>query len=243
MTKTTKQMPAFLLLAPYFVGLAAGFILIFLGAWADMEATFYGFPRQGEPGLSGFNCPILMTRNDVGAISFVASNTTDVEIRPSVRILASSPALPEESLERIELAPGASKKFEWRVDADNIDLNNFIFVRVLMFSSYPLPSREAVCGIFVLDLPISGRVLLPLLVAISLLGMTWGLYAMKHSKPGGPKWIAKYLPALAFLFIALVAGLIFMAMGAWIQSTFTLAVITLLLFILLSSFLLTEHGN
>lgn len=242
-TLNNKQTPAFFLLAPYFIGLAAGFFLILLGAWADMEATFYGFPRQGDPGLTGFSCPVLMTRDDVGTISFVATNTADIEIRPSVRILMSSPALPEEHLERIKLAPGESKKFEWRVDADNIDLSEFIFARVLMFSSYPLPSREAVCGIFVLDMPISGRILVPLLVAMSLFGMGWTLYAMNRAKLGGEKWIAKYLPALTFAFVVLILGFILTSMGAWIQSTLTLVIIALLLFILLSSFLLTERRN
>lgn len=236
-----KQTPAFFLLTPYFIGLAAGFALVLFSAWADMEATFYGFPRQGDPGLSGFSCPVLMTRNDIGTISFVASNTADINIKPSIRVLVSSPALPEEHLERIQLAPGESKRFEWRVDADNIDLGEFIFARVLMFSSYPLPSREAVCGIFVLDMPMNGRVLLFLLVAMSLLGMGWGLYAMNRSKLGGGEWIAKYLPALTFVFVVLILGLIFTFMGAWIQSTLTLVVIALLLFILLSSFLLTEQ--
>ena len=240
-TLNNKQTPAFFLLTPYFIGLAAGFILIILSAWADMEATFYGFPRQGDPGLSGFSCPVLMTRSDIGTITFVATNTADIQIRPSVRILMSSPALPEEHLERITLAPGESKRFEWRVDADNIDLNEFIFARVLMFSSYPLPTREAVCGIFVLDMPISGRILLPLLVAMSLFGMGWGLYAMNRSKLGGAEWIAKYLPALTFVFLVLILGFIFTYMGAWIQSILTLVVIALLLFILLSSFLLTEQ--
>ncbi len=240
-TLNTKRIPAFFLLTPYFIGLAVGFFVIVLAAWADMEANFYGFPRQGDPGLSGLSCPVLMSRNDIETITLVASNTADINIKPSIRILMSTPAVPEEHLERVELAPGESKKFEWQVDADNIDLKQFIFARALMFSSYPLPSREAVCGIFVLDVPVSGRIILPALIAMSLFGMGWGLYAMNRSKLGGGEWIAKYLPALTFLFVALIVGFIFAFMGAWIQSTLALVVILLMLFILLSSFLMTER--
>lgn len=155
----------------------------------------------------------------------------------------SSSILPEEQLERVKLAPGESKKLEWQVDAGNIDLGQFIFARVLMYSSYPLPSREALCGIFILDLPISGRITLPLLVAISLFGMSWGLHTMNRAKLGGGEWIAKYLPAMKLLSVVLVLGLIFCFAGAWVASTMTLVVILLMLFILLSSFLMTERRN
>lgn len=238
-----KRIPAFFLLTPYFIGLVVGFSLVFVATWADMEATFYGFPRQAEFGLSKFSCPILMTRNEIGTISLNLSNTTDVEIRPSIKVMMSSSILPEEQLERVKLAPGESKKLEWQVDAGNIDLGQFIFARVLMYSSYPLPSREALCGIFILDLPISGRITLPLLVAISLFGMSWGLHTMNRAKLGGGEWIAKYLPAMKLLSVVLVLGLIFCFAGAWVASTMTLVVILLMLFILLSSFLMTERRN
>lgn len=203
-----------------------------------MEASVYGFPRQAHAGLKGFSCPVLMTRREVGRIAFTISNTTDGKISPFIKFMASTPVLLEEHREDFDLAPGESRTLEWQVDADNIDLGQFIFAKVLVISAYPLPTREASCGIFVLDLPIRGRETLWLLIAISLIGMGWGLYAMHVSRLATGARLAKYLPALAFLVIAVLLGFIFVFAGAWVQSTLVLAVILLLSVILLVSFLM-----
>jgi len=231
-------MPAYLILLPYLIGLAAGFFLILVSTWADMEASVYGFPRQAHAGLKGFSCPILMTRRETGRIAFTISNTTDGKISPFIKFMASTPVMLEEHSEDFDLAPGESRALEWQVDSENIDLGQFIFAKVLVISAYPLPTQEASCGIFVLNLPVSGRTTLWLLIATSLIGMGWGLYAMSMSRRAAGARLAKYLPALAFLSIAILLGFIFVFAGAWVQSTLTLAVILLLSVILLVSFLM-----
>ncbi len=239
MTNKNKQAVFFPRLS-YFAGLIAGVFLVFIATWADMEATFYGFPRQADPGLTGFACPVLMTRGDSNTLSFSINNQTDSKITPSVKLWVSTPILPEEYNEMAELAPGESKRFTWQVDARNIDLERFIFAKAMMYSSYPLPSQEATCGIFILDLPLSGRVIFPALIAIGLLGMGWGLFRMYKTR-GANEWVDKNVPALTFIAVVLAIGFVSSLMGAWIQSILVLAVIALMLFILLSSFMLSER--
>lgn len=235
-----KRKPIFPPLLSFVIGMVVGVFLVFVATWADMESAFYGFPRLADAGLRGLNCPVLMTRDDTAMISLRLSNPTDDRVSPAVKTMISTSLVPEESLETIELAPGESKRLEWRVDSDNVDLDRFIFAKTLMYSAYPLPSRETSCGIFILDLPGSGRVLLPLLVAASLLGMGWGLYGMNRFNAGNA-WIEKNLRAMAFLGIMLVLGLVISFMGWWIQSILVLAVVVLMLFFLLGSFLMSER--
>lgn len=235
-----KRKPIFPPLLAYVIGLVVGVSLVFVATWADMESAFYGFPRLAEAGLRGLTCPVLMTRDDTATVSLKLSNPTDDRISPVVKTMISTALVPEDFIENVELAPGESKRLEWRVDSDNVDLDSFIFAKVLMYSAYPLPSQETSCGIFILDLPGSGRLLLPLFVAISVLGMGWGLYGMNRFNAGND-WISKNLRALVFLSVMLVLGFVISFMGGWIPSILLLAVVLLLIIILTGSFLMNEQ--
>lgn len=239
MTTNKRQTLSFSLLF-YFVGLSAGLFLMFVMTWADLEASFYGFPRQADPGLTGFNCPVLMTPSDSGVLSLSFTNTAEIKVNPVVRVWVSSPIVAEERNVQIELAPGESKEFEWTVDARNIDLKRFIFAKAMVYSAYPLPSLDATCGIFILNLPISGKALLPLLIGVGLLGMSAGLFGLYKLRDIN-EWVGKYFPALSFVTLILVLGLITSFRGAWVQAMLLFAVVVLLLIIIFGSFLLHEE--
>jgi hypothetical protein len=226
----------------YIIGLSVGLFLIVAAAWADMESTFYGFGRLASAGLRGLSCPILMTRDETRTISLDVSNTTDSPISPAIKTEISTALVPQEFLESIKLAPRESKRLEWSVGPENIDLERFIFAKVLFFSAYPLPNREATCGIFIVDLPGSGRVLVPILVALSLLGMGWGLYAMRQSADSNG-WVAKYFGSMAFLAFMVVLGLVVSFIGDWVPSVLVLAVAVIMLFLLLGSFFTSVRGR
>lgn len=224
----------------YVIGLIVGLCLIIIAAWADMESTFYGFSRLADSGLRGFSCPVLMTRGETRPISLRVSNTTDSQIHPTIRTEISTSLLSQVSLENLELAPGESKRLEWSVGPENIDLKRFIFAKTLVFSAFPLPNQEATCGIFIIDLPGSGKVILPILVALSLLGMGWGLYEMNRSVASND-WVEKYIRPLAFLAIMVVLGLVVSFLGGWVPSILILAVVLLMIVILLGSLIMWER--
>lgn len=223
----------------YTIGVAIGFFLILVGAWADMESSAYDFPRLANAGLGGLHCPILMTSGETGTISLDVSNRTGDQISPSIKALISTGLLPEESLEPIQLTPGESKRLEWRVDTRNIDMGRFIFAKVLLFSAHPLPSQEATCGIFIIDLPGTGRVLLPVLTSLSLLGMGWGLYKIKSSR-ASKDMSRKYMESMTFLALVIILGLLLSFMGGWVLSLLVLVVALLLIVILSSSVLIAR---
>jgi hypothetical protein len=239
-----KTNPSLLLLGllSYLVGLLAGLFLIVVSTWADMESTFYGFERLASAGLKGVSCPILMTRAETGTISFDISNSTERRISPSIKTALSTPVLSEEFNETIDIAPGETRRLEWAVGPQNVDLERFIFAKVLLYSSFPLPSREATCGIFVLNLPGSGRVILSALVLLSLAGMGWGLHRLSRFR-SAYQWVDKHMGSLMFLAALIVLGLGMSFAGGWISSMLVLVAALLIIVILLSSWILGERTH
>lgn len=224
----------------YGIGVAVGFFLILIAVWADMESNFYGFERLANAGLRGFRCPILMTPDETATISLDIANPTQARISPSVKTYISTRVLAQEFQQNAELDPGESQRLEWPVGPDNIDLGHFIFAKVLFFSAYPLPSREATCGIFIVDWPGSGQTIVLLLVLIGLLGMGWGLYNL-HRLRFTHDWVKKYSGSLAFLALVVLLGLVVSFMGNWLLSLPILMVAVLVVIILLNSLLVSER--
>lgn len=224
----------------YAVGIAAGLFLIVIAAWADMEATSYGFPRLANSGLNGLRCPILMTRSEVGTVSLTVSNTTPNKITPSVKALFSTSQHPEEFLESVALAPRTSTRLEWPVGSENIDLGNFILAKVLLYAAYPLPSQEATCGIFVMDMPGQGKIIVPLLILLSLLSISWGLRQIHHLSTSSPR-TKKNLGSVRFLALVILVGLVVSFWGNWLLSVLAVVVSVLMIVILLGSLFMSDQ--
>jgi hypothetical protein len=236
-----NQRALWLDISAFGMGVIAGFFLIFIAAWADMEASAYGFPRLANAGLGGLRCPVLMTPDETSTIALDVSNPTEGQISPSIKTLISTRILPEEFLDGILLTPGDSKRLEWKVDAENIDLGSFIFAKVLLYSAYPLPTREATCGIFIIDLPGTGRVIVPVLMALSLISMGWGLYRINRLRTANER-LRKHMGSMTFLAILIGLGLALNFLGGWISSLLVLVVSLLLIIILLGSLLMDKPG-
>jgi len=132
------------------------------------------------------------------------------------------------------LIPGETKRVEWSVDAENIDMGNFIFAKVLLFSAHPLPTREATCGIFVLDLPGTGRTIVPVLVVLSFVSMGWSLYRI-HRAGTPQEQLRKQWSSMTFLAILISLGLVLSFIGGWMLSALVLVASLLLIIIVLGS--------
>jgi hypothetical protein len=209
-----KPIPALCL---YITGVSIGLILIAIAAWGDYESTSYGFARRANAGLRGLTCPILLTRSETGTIALKISNPLDRPMHPSVRIETSTEYDPQVVIESVTLSPGESKQLEWVVGSGNIDLGNFIFASVQVYGSYPIPNRETTCGIFVIDLPVSGRNILVVSGMLSLIGLSGGLYLMNRYG-FRRKYTASLWYAILFLGGTVVCGGILSFMGLWFLS-------------------------
>ncbi len=155
------------------LGIFLGFLLAGGLTWAQIEANFYGFPHYSDRPLSGFSCPRLMTRQEQAELRLKIRNPGQVSLRQMIRIEISAPGPLISKQEVISLAPGEEKELTWTISAEqNLDLGHFIFARAYRYPTYLGPMAQATCGIWVLNLPGSGKILLPLwilLVGISLL--------------------------------------------------------------------------
>jgi hypothetical protein len=207
----------------YILGALISMTVAVMATWSDLEAAFYGFDRRASTALQNLRCPILLNRNETGVVSVNISNTTDRKLSPAVRADFSSTLTSVSTLDSVELAPGESKTLEWSIGPENIDLKRFIFSKVLIFASYPLPDREATCGTFVVDLPIPGAVLLFLLVALGLAGMGGGWFMLNRSRLQSVQ-LEKALRPLTFLTIVIVVTLAASLAGWWVQAVLLLAV-------------------
>ncbi len=226
-----KSIPHYILgIALYSVGISLGLGLAVIATWSDVESSFYGFDRRASNPLSGLTCPILITKNETRLIRLTVKNDTDQALSPSIRTESSSALLPVSTLQSFDLAPGASKTITWVVGPENIDLERFIFFKVLMYASYPIQDRETTCGIFVIDFPLSGRVVLTLGALLGFVGIVGGLYTLKRvSAPGESLWLA--LRPMNFLGGITITAMLVSFLGWWIQSIVALVVAVLTLIV------------
>lgn len=198
----------------YILAALIGFTLVLLATWADVEAQTYGFYRRANIGLPGLNCPILMTPGEVSKVSLRLTNTTNDPLTPNIRVEISRPALPFLSTESVKLPAGESKTMEWMIGPENIDLGYFIFINALTYSSYPLPSRESMCGVFIINLPTNGRTIVALMAVLSLLGMGFGLYGLNRS-PGLARRVLIARRPLLVLSVFIAVSILVTFLGWW----------------------------
>ena len=211
------------------IGMLVSITLSVMSTWADFEAAFYGFTKQAKNPLSGLSCPILMGSNESQTISIKVTNPTGQTISPSVRTEISTSLAPATNLEFIDLAPGESHSFTWNIGPDNLDLGQFIFAKVLVYSVYPMPDQENTCGVFVLPVRGNGTWILVITSIISILSLISGAYLLhKSDLSEKTKRPVLFLAALILLTMAISF------MGLWIQAIVLLAITTLMIFIILS---------
>lgn len=215
------------------IGVLIGLTLATLGTWTDFEASSYDFARNTNTPLNGLRCPILLNRNETGTVSLTVSNTTDKLLTPSVKTQISTRDDPNSFLESIRLAAGESKRLEWTIGPENIDLEYFIFAKALVYASYPIPNREATCGTFIMDLPFGGTSFLILMVTLSLTGMGSGLYMLNKINQRSERTEMNLRP-MYFLAVLILLALIVSFMGWWIQSIVVIVIAVLTSVVLLN---------
>lgn len=227
-----------LFLAIFVIGVLSGLTLTVLSTWADLESAYYGFARRAGAGLKGLSCPVLMTTDEVNSITLKVTNTTERKLSPAVRTEISSPAVAFLYSDYVELQAGESAVMEWEIGPDNVDLGRFIFAKVLVYASYPIPDREGTCGVYIVNLPGKGIIFTWALVLLSLLGMGVGLYGLSQVRDDERSG-AELARQLLFLAVVVILGLFTVYMGMWIQGVMVL-VIALLFSVIISGLIVNR---
>ncbi|MEB2333051.1 MAG: hypothetical protein OZ914_01910 [Anaerolineaceae bacterium] len=215
-----------LFLSLYFMGLAAGFVLIFFATWADLESAYYGFDYTGSEPFSTLQCPIFMTKAETESFSVEVTNKAERRIiNASLITNISTPVLMETANTLFSLEPGETKKLEWEIGPQHIDLGRFIFIRAWLHRAYPNPDKEGSCGVYVLSLPGKGVYYAWGLALCSLLGMGGSLFGLKDSFSAAPNGAFVRLMALALI---VLAGLIATYLSFWMGGVLALVLAVLM---------------
>ena len=201
----------------FIVGVVLGMVLFGGAAWADLEATFYGFDQMGGGRLTTVNCPILLTTSDVGTVGATFKNPNDTPINFMVRADISNRGLFRSERSMLSLEGKQSKKVTWNVTSDDIDLRNFIFAQIANYPAQKVPFRQGTCGIMTIDLPqFTGKQVFVFAIIVILVGIAGGLIIWEtYGLPLTGKF-PDITRAMRTVGILVLLGMLVSFMGYWI---------------------------
>lgn len=216
-------------------GVLMGTALMAVTVWADLEASFFDadLASRGGESLKTLRCPVLMTSAEIGVVTATVENTANKPIEPRLRahISEGHVTLMREVNATLALEPGEEQTVEFLLSSNDVTYNWLILVRVLQFRYYPLPSRQAACGIFVVDLSfLTGSQLLALTIGVVLLGLLGGIALWSAGNwPLNRRSLAtaRTMGALA---ASLFLGSIVAFSGSWLVGILLFAINLLLIF-------------
>jgi hypothetical protein len=142
------------------LGILIGMIFFGYIVWGDFEASFFDSSIHTEKALRKISCPVIITKNETGNVAATFSNPTDKPINPRVRthITDGSFILMREEDTMLQLLPGEQKQLSWDITPADAAWNRFIFARVFVFPTYPIPAMAGSCGTVVVNISnLSGR--------------------------------------------------------------------------------------
>jgi hypothetical protein len=176
-------------------------------------------------------CPTLIASFEPGTVTATIKNPTDREVQRYVRAWISEGyvTLIRETRHEVPLAPRESETLQWTVTTDDAVFGRLILVRIHLNPLYPHPSREGSCGILVLDQPyLTGRQILVLSWAASLIGMTAGLGLWVVGNPPLSGRRFNLTAAMGALAVVVLVGMVVSALAWWVLGLVVLVVAILL---------------
>jgi hypothetical protein len=227
------------------VGIILGTALSGIVVWGDLEASLFDASIRGDATLTTLRCPVMMTAKEIGTASATFENPLERPVTFTIRahISRGYVTLMREINSKLSLAPGETQTLEWTVTPDDAAYGRLILLRVRLSAKYPLPARDASCGILVVDLPyLSGNQVTAFTLAASLLSMVVGAslwVATNRPLRGLPRQVTRAMGVLAgSVLLAMLLGLL----GNWLLGALLL-VITLLLGVTIIGYFVNRSGN
>jgi hypothetical protein len=212
--------------------LTAGLILI--ATWPDLEADFYGFTTLSEKQLGGVTCPVLMTADERPLISARVTNETPHKANFSLRADVSGFVEMRREQQQVPIETGETGTVSWPISAQDAVFNNFILAAVYRNAVYPMPTAQATCGVYLLNMRgVPGSTVYWTLFAFGLLALTAGLFLLEPPALHHALGRANMVLARRALALAAVIGLYVSYRGWWILGVLCLVVIVLTLFSML----------
>jgi len=226
------------------IGVFFGMALLAIAVWGDLEASLFDTSMRGDASLTTLRCPVMMTPNETGRASATFENPLERPVTFTIRAHISQGyvTLMREIDSKLLLEPGETQTLKWTVTPDDAAYGRLVLMRVHLSAKYPLPSRDASCGILVVDLTyFSGSQLAAFTLAASVLGMAIGagLWVVANRPLRGPAREA--IRAMGVLAGSVSIGLVLGLMGQWLLGVLLL-VISLLLIVTIAGYLVSRTG-
>jgi hypothetical protein len=217
----------------FFVGITFGLALAIVSVWADYEAARYFFTGAAYDSFRGMECPSLMSRSETGTIYASIQNPTDRDVQPVYKVEMSGP-LGQLIREQILIPPHETQRIEWTMNADNIDLGFFIMAKLTVLGFAGIPTREATCGVFVVDFwRLTGAQTLGVTLTISLLGILVGLAIWEKEMETATKGFVQPQRGRRALGLTVLLAMLTGLMGSWTAGILFCVLSVLLLVIIL----------
>jgi hypothetical protein len=163
-----------------------------------------------------------MTPHETGIIQVRVSNPSKTAIDPVVRIDVSTRESPDSRQEQLVIESGETGQIEQPISAQNIDLGFFIFAKAYRYASYPVPSADATCGIFIIDVPfLTGMQFFYLWLVLGLLLTPLGLWMWSSSLH--PEGAGRMINAAKALAVIVMANLFLAVQAIWPLAILALA--------------------
>jgi len=215
----------------FFLGIISGFSIAILGTWNKVESADYFFRGATFEHFSGLRCPLLMARSETGVVAVIFDNPTDEDDDFYYKVEISGFLSPRQIEGHIPVPAHQKRSISLTVDRADIDLQFFIFAKIVISPNSTRPTRAADCGIMVLkDSRFTGGQLLMGALVLSLLGIIPGFILWKRTSANVRPDVQRVMGTLGIVvLLAMLGGLL----GWWFAGLF-LIVLALLLILALA---------
>lgn len=207
----------------------------------------FGIAASEGKSLPGLKCPVIITTAESGIVRLSLKNSLERATEFVVRASISSGfvTLMREVQSSVLLEPGERKALEWKVTAEDAAYGGrLILVRVYQFPRYPIPARDASCGILVVRTnSFNGVQILNVLIIGSLLGMGGGLGLWVRQSLPQTRFREQTIQAMGTLVGFVLVGILFGLLGWWFPGLITLVVTLALIGGIVGHFLRHEESH
>ena len=224
----------FLSRAIFFLGVVIGLTLSGIAIWNNLESTSYFFTGGKYAPFNGLRCPVMIAPNEKGIITAVFNNPTNEEDNFFYRAEISGKAFSRRQLEdQVAVSPHQTKTIRVAVDANDVDLMLFIFVKISILPNSVHPSQEAVCGVMIVNLlGLTGAQISTAALFLSFLGIAIGLGLWQQTSTKEDRDIRRVVQTLGFVVLLTM----FAASMGWWLAAIVLLVVTILLMVIFLRF-------
>lgn len=213
----------------FFFGACIGLTLAVIMIWNSVEAIHYYFDGANYAPFNGLQCPVMIAPAEKGAVTASFKNPTNKEINFLYRTEISGRVSPRRVEGQVTVPPHQTKSIRLTVDARDIDLGFFIFLKMNILPNSLHGSRQSLCGIMVINLfGLTGRQIPAVALSLSFLGMAVGLAIGQRT---GTKEHQNTVRVMQALGVVVLLCLLAATLGWWLAGMAFVAITILLMLI------------